>query len=120
MVDVMGNLVLVKAVDEENMSPGGIIIPEVAQRESMRGEVIAIGKGTLVQGIIKDEETGEYKLGYKLRPIDEAIKPGVIVFFPRWAGHEIEMDSEKLLFIREHDIVAYLDKDVSNEDDTTE
>ncbi|MFT5893236.1 MAG: chaperonin GroES [bacterium] len=87
--------VVIKRMEEERTSSGGIVIPDSATEKPMRGEVISIGKG-------KVSETGE------LRPLD--VKPGDEVLFGKYSGTEIKIDGVDLLVMREDDIMGVLDK----------
>jgi chaperonin GroES len=87
--------VVIKRMEEERTSSGGIVIPDSATEKPMRGEVISIGKG-------KVSETGE------LRPLD--VKPGDEVLFGKYSGTEIKIDGIDLLVMREDDIMGVLDK----------
>ena len=87
--------VVIKRMEEERTSSGGIVIPDSATEKPMRGEVISIGKG-------KVSETGE------LRPLD--VKPGDELLFGKYSGTEIKIDGVDLLVMREDDIMGVLDK----------
>jgi chaperonin GroES len=87
--------VVVKRVDEETKSKGGIIIPETAQEKPMQGKVIAVGPGGR-------DESG------KLTPID--VKAGDLVLFGKWSGTEVKINGEDLLIMKESDIMGVLDK----------
>lgn len=87
--------VVIKRMEEERMSSGGIVIPDSATEKPIRGEVVSIGKG-------KVSESGE------LRPLD--VKPGDEVLFGKYSGTEIKIDGIDLLVMREDDIMGVLDK----------
>ena len=87
--------VVIKRMEEERMSTGGIVIPDSATEKPIRGEVISVGKG-------KVSESGE------LRPLD--VKTGDEVLFGKYSGTEIKIDGEDFLVMREDDIVGVLDK----------
>jgi len=87
--------VVIKRMEEERMSTGGIVIPDSATEKPIRGEVISIGKGIVSEG-------GE------LRPLD--VKPGDEVLFGKYSGTEIKIDGIDLLVMREGDIMGVLDK----------
>lgn len=106
---VMGNYVLVKIVEPEKQTSSGIILTNQKPDEGMMGEVLAVGDGIWAEKFVTDLATGEVHKDYEKKPVNAAIVPGVTVFFPRWAGFEIEVDSEKLLLIREHDLLGYLE-----------
>ena len=85
--------VVVKRIDAEAKSAGGIIIPDTAQEKPSQGEVIGVGPG------------GRDEAG-KLIPID--VKPGNRVLFGKWSGTEIKLDGEELLIMKESDIMGVL------------
>ena len=85
--------VLVKRVEEEQKTKGGIIIPDTAKEKPSEGEVIAVGPG------------GRDEAG-KLIPID--LKVGDRVLFGKWSGTEVKLDGEELLIMKESDIMGVL------------
>jgi chaperonin GroES len=85
--------VLVRRMEEERTSPGGIVIPDSATEKPSRGEIIAAGKGKIT-------DSGD------VRPMD--VKVGDVVLFGKYAGTEIKVDGEELLVMREDDIVAVI------------
>ena len=87
--------VVVKRVDEDTKTKGGIIIPETAQEKPMQGKIIAVGPGGR-------DESG------KLIPID--VKVGDYVLFGKWSGTEVKIDGDELLIMKESDIMGVLDK----------
>ena len=86
--------VVVKRVEEDQKTKGGIIIPDTAQEKPMQGEVIAVGPGGR-------DETG------KLIPID--VKPGDVVLFGKWSGTEVKIDGVEYLIMKESDIMGVLE-----------
>ena len=86
--------VLVRRVDQEEKTAGGIIIPDTAKEKPMQGEVIAVGPGAR-------DETG------KLQPLD--VKPGDRVLFGKWSGTEVKIDGEELLIMKESDIMGIIE-----------
>ena len=86
--------VVVRRVEEDTKTKGGIIIPDTAQEKPMQGEVIAVGPGGR-------DESG------KLIPID--VKPGDIVLFGKWSGTEVKLDGEELLIMKESDIMGIIE-----------
>ena len=86
--------VVVKRVDEEQKSKGGIIIPETAQEKPMQGEIVAAGPGGR-------DESG------KLTPLD--VKAGDIVLFGKWSGTEVKIDGTEYLIMKESDIMGVLE-----------
>jgi chaperonin GroES len=85
--------VVVKRIDAEDKTAGGIIIPDTAKEKPSQGEVIAIGPG------------GRDEAG-KLIPID--LKVGDHVLFGKWSGNEVKLDGEELLIVKESDIMGVL------------
>lgn len=108
---IKGNYVLIKTIKPEEKSKGGIIMPDQVKKvPGIIGEVIAVGEGTYHENFEFDPETQEIKKVWKLLPIDEEIKPGRKVIYPKWAGYEVELDDEKYLLVREHDILAVIEE----------
>jgi chaperonin GroES len=87
----LGSRVLVKPREEEQKTPGGIILPDTAKEKPQEGVVIAVGPGKLL-------ENGES------RPV--AVKEGDIVIFSKYAGTEIKIDGEEYLIVDEDSILA--------------
>ena len=87
--------VLVKRVEEENKTKGGIIIPDTAKEKPMQGEVLAVGPGAR-------DERGE------LVPLD--VKPGDRILFGKWSGTEVRMDGEELLIMKESDVMGIVEE----------
>jgi chaperonin GroES len=90
--------VVVRRIEAEEKSAGGIIIPDTAKEKPSQGEVIAVGPGGR-------DETG------KLIPID--VKEGDRVLFGKWSGTEVKIDGEELLIMKESDIMGILDERAS-------
>ena len=86
--------VIIKRLEEEKVSAGGIVIPDSAAEKPVRGEVIAAGNGKIL-------EDG------KVRPI--AVKKGDKVLFGKYSGTEVKVDGDDLLVMREEDIVAVIE-----------
>ncbi len=86
--------ILVKRVEEEEKTAGGIIIPDTAKEKPQEGKVIAVGNG-------KIGEDG------KVQPLD--VKKGDRVLFSKYAGTEITLDGEEHLIIREDDVLGILE-----------
>ena len=85
--------VVVRRVESEEKTKGGIIIPDTAKEKPQEGEIIAIGSG------IRDESG-------KLVPLD--VKAGDRVLFGKWSGTEIKLDGEDFLIMKESDIMGVL------------
>ena len=90
--------VVVRRVEEDTKTKGGIIIPDTAQEKPMQGEIIAVGPGGR-------DESG------KLIPID--LKPGDFVLFGKWSGTEVKLDGEELLIMKESDIMGVIEPKIS-------
>ena len=86
--------VVVKRMEEETTSPGGIVIPDTATEKPVRGEVVAVGNGKIL-------ETGE------TRPLD--LKAGDRVLFGKYSGTEVKVDGVELLVMREDDVMAVIE-----------
>jgi chaperonin GroES len=90
--------IVVKRIDAEAKSAGGIIIPDTAQEKPSQGQVIAVGPG------------GRDEAG-KLVPID--LEVGDRVLFGQWSGTEVKIDGEDLLIMKESDVMGVLDMPVA-------
>ena len=86
--------VLVKRIESDAKTKGGIIIPDTAQEKPMEGKVIAVGAGT--RG-----EDG------KLHPLD--VKKGDKIIFGKWSGTEVKVDGDELLIMKESDIMGIIE-----------
>ena len=87
--------VIVRRLEEERKSPGGIVIPDTAKEKPIQGEVIAVGNGKIL-------EDG------KVRPLD--VKVGDKVLFGKYSGTEVKVGAEELLVMREEDIMGVVEK----------
>jgi len=86
--------VIIKRMEEETKSPGGIVIPDTAAEKPIRGEVLAVGKGKIL-------DSGE------IRPLD--LKVGDKVLFSKYGGTEVKVEGDELLVMREEDVMAVLE-----------
>jgi chaperonin GroES len=86
--------VVVRRVDEEARTAGGIIIPDTAKEKPMQGEIVAVGPGAR-------DEKGD------IVPLD--VKAGDQVLFGKWSGTEVKIDGEDLLIMKESDIMGILE-----------
>ena len=86
--------VLVKRVEEEEKTAGGIIIPDTAKEKPQEGEVMAVGAGAM----------GE---GNKVIPLD--VKKGDRILFGKWSGTEVKIDGQDLLIMKESDILGIVE-----------
>jgi len=94
----LGDRVVVKRVEEEAKTKGGIIIPDTAKEKPQEGEVVAVGPGA------RDEDG-------KRIPMD--VKAGDRILFGKWSGSEVKIDGEELLIMKESDILGVLDQAVA-------
>ena len=86
--------VLVRRMEEDEMTPGGIIIPDTAKEKPMEGEILAAGSGAR-------DENG------KNVPLD--VKKGDRILFGKWSGTEVTVDGEELIIMRESDIMGVME-----------
>jgi chaperonin GroES len=88
--------VLIRRIESEEKTAGGIIIPDTAKEKPMEGEVVAAGPGA--RG-----EDG------KLQPMD--LRSGDRVLFGKWSGTEVKLDGEELIIMKESDVMGVIDHD---------
>lgn len=86
--------VVIKRVEEERMSAGGIVIPDSATEKPDRGEVVAVGNGKIL-------DSGE------IRALD--VKVGDAVLFGKYAGTTVKVDGDELMVMREDDVIAVVE-----------
>ena len=86
--------VILQRLDAETKSPGGIVIPDSAAEKPIRGKIVAVGKGKIL-------ENGT------VRPLD--VKVGDHVLFGKYSGTEVKVDGDDLLVMREEDIMAVIE-----------
>jgi chaperonin GroES len=86
--------IIVKRMEEERMSAGGIVIPDTAAEKPIKGEVIAVGNGKLL-------DNGE------IRALD--VKKGDKVLFGKYSGTEVKVDGDELLVMKEDDVMAVIE-----------
>ena len=89
----LGDRVLIKRVEEEAKTKGGIIIPDTAKEKPQEGEVIAVGPGAR-------DDAG--------KRIDPDVKVGDRILFGKWSGTEVKLDGKDLLIMKESDILGVL------------
>jgi chaperonin GroES len=87
--------VVVRRIEENERTPGGIIIPDTAKEKPQQAEVIAVGPGA------RDEKG-------QIQPLD--VKVGDRVLFGKWSGTEVKIDGEELLIMKESDILGVLER----------
>ena len=86
--------VIIKRLEAETKSAGGIVIPDTAAEKPIRGQVVAVGQGKIL-------EDG------KVRPV--GVKAGEKVLFGKYSGTEVKVDGEELLVMREEDLMAVIE-----------
>ncbi|MEJ5366363.1 MAG: co-chaperone GroES [Desulfosoma sp.] len=91
----LNDRVVIKRIEEEERTAGGIIIPDTAKEKPIQGEVIAVGNGKLLEDGTR-------------RPLD--VKAGDRVLFSKYAGTDVKVEGEDLLIMREDDILAIIEK----------
>ena len=89
----LGDRVLVKRVEEESKTKGGIIIPDTAKEKPQEGEVVAVGPG------VRDED-GEF--------VKLELKAGDRILFGKWSGTEVKIDGDDLIIMKESDVLGVL------------
>ena len=87
--------VVVKRIEEEQKTKGGIIIPDTAKEKPMQGEILAVGPGA------RNEKGDLIPLG---------VQVGYRVLFGKWSGTEVKLDGDELLIMKESDIMGVLDE----------
>ena len=87
--------VIIKRLEEEEKTKGGIIIPDTAKEKPAQGKIVAVGKGRML-------DNGKL--------LELTVKPGDTVLFGKYAGTDIKIDGEEHLILREEDILAIMDK----------
>ena len=90
--------IVVRRIEEEQKSKGGIIIPDTAKEKPMQGEVLAVGPGAR-------NDKGEI--------VAPDVKPGDRVLFGKWSGTEVKLDGDELLIMKESDIMGVLEEGVA-------
>ena len=90
----LGDRVVIRRVEEEAKTKGGIIIPDTAKEKPQEGEIIAVGPGAR-------DEAGQR--------VEMDVKAGDRVLFGKWSGSEVKIDGEDLLIMKESDILGIVD-----------
>jgi chaperonin GroES len=90
----LGSRVVVEPIEEEEVTAGGIVLPETAKEKPQKGKILSVGPGD------RDEE------GRRI-PMD--VKVGDTVLFAKYAGTEVKVEGKKLLILRESDILAIIE-----------
>ena len=87
--------VVVKRIEEETKTKGGLIIPDTAKEKPMQGEVLAVGPG------VRNEDGDLIALD---------VKPGDRILFGKWSGTEVKLDGDELLIMKESDLMGVLEE----------
>jgi chaperonin GroES len=87
--------VIVRRIEEETKTAGGIIIPDSAKEKPQQGEILAVGPGKVLEGGTR---------------VDLTVKTGDLVLFGKYAGSEVKIDGEEVLIMREDDILGVISK----------
>jgi chaperonin GroES len=91
----LGDRLVVKPLEEEEVTPSGIVLPETAKEKPQRGEVLSVGPGA------RDDDG---------KRIEMDVSVGDTVLFAKYGGTEIKLDSDKLLILRESDVLAIVEE----------
>ena len=91
----LGNRVVIEPIEQEDITAGGIVLPETAKEKPQKGKVVAAGPG-------ERDDSGKH--------VELDVKEGDVVLFAKYAGTEIKFDGKKLLIMRESDLLAVLDE----------
>ena len=94
----LGDRVLVKRVEEEARTKGGIIIPDTVKEKPQEGEVIAVGPGSR-------DDSG--------KRVEMELKAGDRILFGKWSGSEVKIDGEDLIIMKESDVLGVVDAPAS-------
>ena len=87
--------VIVKRIEEEQKTAGGIIIPDSAKEKPQQGKILAVGPGKVLEGGTR---------------VDMTVKEGDLVLFGKYAGSEVKIDGDEVLIMREDDILGIISK----------
>ncbi len=90
----LGNRVVVEPVEQDEVTAGGIVLPETAKEKPQKGKVLSVGPG-------ERDDNGKYI------PMD--VKAGDMVLYAKYSGTEIKLDGKKLLILRESDLLAIVE-----------
>ena len=90
----LGSRVVVEPIEQEDVTAGGIVLPETAKEKPQKGKIVSVGAGD------RDEDG---------KRISMDVKAGDVVLFAKYSGTEIKVDSKKLLILRESDILAIVE-----------
>ena len=90
----LGDRVIVKAVEQEEVTASGIVLPDTAKEKPTKGKVISVGPG---------------KLDDKGKPMELGVRAGDTVYYGKYSGTDIEVDGEKFVILRESDVLGVLE-----------
>ena len=96
----LGDRLIVRAIEEEQTTASGLVLPDTAKEKPQKGEVVAAGDGRL-------DDDGKLDEGGKRIPLD--VKEGDEVLYSKYGGTEIKIDGEDLLVLRESDVLALVE-----------
>ena len=94
-IQPLGDRIVIKPLEAEEKTKGGIVLPDTAKEKPQEGEVVAVGKGKVL-------ESGKVEA--------TEVKPGNIVLYGKYSGTEVSIDGEDYLIVREEDILAIVKK----------
>lgn len=94
MLKPLGDRIIAKAISAEQVTPGGIVLPESAQEKPLEGEVLAVGPGA-------QQDSG------KIKPMD--VKAGDKVIYGKYAGTEVKVGKEEYIILRQEDVLAIIE-----------
>ncbi|HHV17777.1 MAG TPA: co-chaperone GroES [Thermoanaerobacterales bacterium] len=89
----LGDRIVIKVLEKEEKTKGGIVLPDTAKEKPQKGEVLAVGSGEIIEG--------------KKVPLE--VKVGDEIIFSKYAGTEVKLDDEEYLIIRQSDVLAILE-----------
>ncbi|HHY70328.1 MAG TPA: co-chaperone GroES [Thermoanaerobacterales bacterium] len=89
----LGDRIVIKVLEKEEKTKGGIVLPDTAKEKPQKGEVLAVGSGEIIEG--------------KKVPLE--VKVGDEIIFSKYAGTEIKLDDEEYLILRQSDVLAILE-----------
>ncbi len=89
----LGDRIVIKVLEKEEKTKGGIVLPDTAKEKPQKGEVLAVGSGEIIEG--------------KKVPLE--VKVGDKIIFSKYAGTEVKLDDEEYLILRQSDVLAILE-----------
>lgn len=88
----LGDRIVIKVLEKEEKTKGGIVLPDTAKEKPQKGEVLAVGSGEIIDG----------------KKVELEVKVGDQIIFSKYAGTEIKLDDEEYLILRQNDVLAIL------------